>query len=49
LYARRRGIRVPSLVADTRVLPPPAEGDLVGALADAAERGEIEQFAEMHE
>jgi branched-chain amino acid transport system permease protein len=49
LYARRRGIRVPSLVADTRVVPTPAEADLVGALADAAARGEMEEFAEVHE
>jgi branched-chain amino acid transport system permease protein len=35
-YARRKDIRVPSLVADTRVVPPPAEADLVGALAEAA-------------
>ena len=49
LYARRRGIRVPSLLADTRVVAPPAEADLVGALADAAERAEMEQLAEVHE
>jgi branched-chain amino acid transport system permease protein len=49
-YARRRGIRVPSLVADTRVVPPPvASKDLVAAVAEAVERPEIEQLAEMHD
>jgi branched-chain amino acid transport system permease protein len=49
-YANRRGLRVPSLVADTRVAaPPPASADLVGAIAEAVERPEIEELAEMHE
>ncbi len=49
-YAKRRGIRVPSLVADTRVeTPPPAEADLVGALAISATRPEVEELAELHD
>jgi branched-chain amino acid transport system permease protein len=49
-YARRRGLRVPSLVADTRVEPPlvPSK-DLVAAVAEAVERPEIEELAEMHD
>jgi branched-chain amino acid transport system permease protein len=41
-YARRRGIRVPSLVADTRVADVPAEEqvDIAAALADAATHAE---------
>jgi branched-chain amino acid transport system permease protein len=35
-YARRRDIRVPSLVADTRIVEPPPAADLVGALSAAA-------------
>jgi branched-chain amino acid transport system permease protein len=47
-YARRNNIRVPSLLADTRlVAPPPAESDLLGALNDAAT--EVETFAEVRE
>jgi branched-chain amino acid transport system permease protein len=49
-YARRRGIRVPSLVADTRVVAPPAPTkDLVAAVAEAVERPELEELAEMHD
>jgi branched-chain amino acid transport system permease protein len=47
-YARRRGIRVPSLLADTLVpstLPEPA----VQAMEDTATRPEIDQFVELHE
>jgi branched-chain amino acid transport system permease protein len=41
-YARRRGIRVPSLVADTRVADVPEEEqvDIAAALADAATHAE---------
>ncbi len=47
-YARRHKIRVPSLLADTRlVVPPPEESDLLGALAEGAE--EVETFAEVRE
>jgi len=46
-YARRNDIRVPSLLADTRVVPPPAGSDLIGALNDAAT--EVETFAEVRE
>ena len=51
-YARRRGIRVPSLLADTRVIEPipaaavEAEAD---AQANAMFRPEIDEFVEMHE
>jgi branched-chain amino acid transport system permease protein len=49
-YAKRRGIRVPSLVADTRVdTPIPANADLAAAVAEAVERPEIEELAEMHD
>lgn len=48
-FARRRGIRVPSLVADTRVEATPASADLSGATADAAKRGALEELAEIHE
>jgi branched-chain amino acid transport system permease protein len=47
-YARRRGIRVPSLVADTRVeLPADAETGVGEALADAAAHSET--LAEVRE
>jgi branched-chain amino acid transport system permease protein len=47
-YARRRGIRVPSLLADTRVIEPlPAPA--VDAVADAMQRPEIDAFVELHE
>jgi hypothetical protein len=46
-YARRRGIRVPSLVADTLVEPPILESaDLMGAVNAAATRVEVETFTE---
>jgi len=48
-YARRKGIRVPSLVADTLVESPIESADLVGAVADAAERGELEAVLEIRE
>ena len=41
-YARRKGIRVPSLVADTRVEPDIAAAPLKDLLADVAERGDLE-------
>jgi branched-chain amino acid transport system permease protein len=45
-YAKRKGIRVPSLVADTRLVSlPPESADLLGALADAATRPETEELA----
>jgi branched-chain amino acid transport system permease protein len=49
-YARRQGIRVPSLLADTRVdanLPKSEELDIAAALTDAAERSET--LVEVHE
>ncbi|MDQ1448159.1 MAG: branched-chain amino acid transport system permease protein livM, partial [Actinomycetota bacterium] len=47
-YARRRGIRVPSLLADTRVIEPlPAPA--AEAVADAMQRPEIDAFVELHE
>ncbi|HUI47419.1 MAG TPA: ABC transporter permease [Acidimicrobiia bacterium] len=46
-YARRNKIRVPSLLADTRVVEPPPAADLVGALAQGAT--EVETFAEVRE
>jgi branched-chain amino acid transport system permease protein len=48
-YARRKGIRVPSLLADTRVEGPPEipEPDLAEALAEAAEN--VDALAEIHE
>jgi branched-chain amino acid transport system permease protein len=49
-YARRRGIRVPSLVADTRLVPPPAPSkDLIAAVAEAVERPEMQELMEMHD
>ena len=46
-YARRKGIRVPSLVADTFVEPPiPESADLMAAVNDAATRGELETVVE---
>jgi branched-chain amino acid transport system permease protein len=48
-YARRKGIRVPSLVADTLVEPSLPVADLHGAMADAAVRGEAETVMEMNE
>jgi ABC-type branched-subunit amino acid transport system permease subunit len=47
-YARRRGIRVPSLLADTRVIAPIPE-PAVEALGDAMFRPEIDEFVELHE
>jgi len=41
-YARRKGIRVPSLLADTYVEPDLTSAPLAEALTDAAERGELE-------
>ena len=41
-YARRKGIRVPSLVADTLVESPIEGADLMGAVNDAATRGELD-------
>ena len=47
-YARRNKIRVPSLLADTRVVETaPLPADLVGALADAA--SQAEDFAEIRD
>jgi len=49
-YARRQGIPVPSLLADTRVdanLPKSEELDIAAALTDAAERSET--LVEVHE
>ena len=49
-YARRKGIRVPSLVADTLVEPPILESaDLMGAVNDAATRVDLEPIAEGRE
>jgi hypothetical protein len=48
-YARRTGIRVPSLVADTLVEPPIESADLVGAVAEGAVRGELEAVLEIRE
>jgi hypothetical protein len=46
-YARRKGIRVPSLVADTRVIEVAPEAK--EAFIDALERPELEALAELHE
>jgi branched-chain amino acid transport system permease protein len=47
-FARRRHIRVPSLLADTLVRePPPPEKDLVAAMAEGANAAET--LAEVHE
>jgi branched-chain amino acid transport system permease protein len=46
-YARRKQIRVPSLVADTRVEVPASGPDLLGALSDVAP--EAESFAEIRD
>jgi branched-chain amino acid transport system permease protein len=49
-YARRKGIRVPSLVADTLVEPPILESaDLMGAVNDAATRVDLEPISEGRE
>lgn len=48
-YARRKGIRVPSLVADTLVESPVESADLVGAVADAAKHGALEPVLEIRE
>jgi len=46
-YARRKGIRVPSLVADTLVEPAiPESADLMGAVNDAATRVDLEPITE---
>lgn len=47
-YARRRGIRVPSLLADTRVIEPVPE-PAAEAVAEAMQRPEIDEFLELHE
>jgi len=48
MYARRRNIRVPSLVADTRVqIPQSEELDVAAALADAAAHADT--LVEVHE
>jgi hypothetical protein len=47
LYARRKGIRVPSLVADTLVETRVVESeDLMGAVNEAATRVDLEPVAE---
>jgi branched-chain amino acid transport system permease protein len=52
-YARRRGIRVPSLLADTRVIEPVSVPVLpeaaVDAMADTLAGPAIDEFAELHE
>jgi hypothetical protein len=48
-YARRKNIRVPSLVADTLVEPSLPVADLHGAMAEAAVRGEAETVMEISE
>jgi hypothetical protein len=48
-YARRKGIRVPSLVADTLVEAPIESADLMAAVNDAATRGELETVVETQE
>jgi branched-chain amino acid transport system permease protein len=47
-YARRHGIRVPSLLADTLVIEPLPE-PAAEAVADAMQRPEIDEFVELHE
>ena len=50
-YARRRGIRVPSLLADTRVIAAVAEplpDAAVEGMVDAMTRPEIDEFVELH-
>jgi branched-chain amino acid transport system permease protein len=48
--AKRKGIRVPSLLADTRVDSPIPEGaDLTGALQDAEFGSGIDELVEMHD
>jgi branched-chain amino acid transport system permease protein len=48
-YARRKGIRVPSLVADTRVADVVPTPEMARAVAEAVERPEVGELAEMHE
>ena len=48
-YARRKNIRVPSLVADTLVESPIESADLIGAVAEGADRGELESVLEIRE
>ncbi len=50
-YARRRGIRVPSLLADTRVeVEPEAQANLIDALAATEQDALVaEALAEVHE
>jgi branched-chain amino acid transport system permease protein len=47
-YAQRKGIRVPSLLADTRVIEAPPE-EAKEAFVDALEGAEADALAEMHE
>jgi branched-chain amino acid transport system permease protein len=47
-YAKRRGIRVPSLLADTRVVEQPAP-DLTDALAASELSTPVDELAEVHE
>jgi branched-chain amino acid transport system permease protein len=48
-YARRKGIRVPSLVADTRVVDAEVAPEAKEAFIEALERPELEELAELHE
>ena len=48
-YARRKGIRVPSLVADTRVIDAEVAPEAKEAFIEALERPELEELAELHE
>jgi branched-chain amino acid transport system permease protein len=48
-YARRKGIRVPSLVADTRVVETEVATEAKEAFIEALERPELEELAELHE
>jgi branched-chain amino acid transport system permease protein len=48
-YARRKGIRVPSLLADTRVVDEVLPPEAAEAFEEAMERPEVDTLAEMHD
>jgi len=49
-YARRKGIRVPSLLADTLVVEAqPLPDAAADALENAITSGEVDEFAGLHE
>jgi branched-chain amino acid transport system permease protein len=48
-YARRKGIRVPSLLADTRVIEEELPAEAQEAFEEAIDRPEVDTLAEMHD